>query len=153
MNATDDSSNEFKFYEYNNGTINQMSQASTAFLEEYKECFLIYAENENEAFKLAMKHIYEDKPMVILHDIDYMGEHYDTVKNVVCRTSSDIFEEKAKAQKKQEEFEERLKLLREHLESNQINIHQFVRTMVFINHMTSEELIASVIALMNIEYK
>lgn len=71
------------FYEYHNNIINQMVFASTAFIEEDKTCFLIYANSKEEAFQLAMEHIYQNRPLRDLHDIYYNGEHYKTVKNVV----------------------------------------------------------------------
>ena len=133
-------SNKLKFWEYAYGSINEMNQASTALSEEYKECFLIYAENENEAFMLALKHIYENKPMVTLHDIWYKGEHYDTVKNVVCKTEDDIMAERLKEQRLKEESEEKIRILQEHLESNNINIVQFFRTLLFIKTIEPNDL-------------
>lgn len=72
-----------KFYEYNYGIVNEMAQASTAFLPEYHKCFLIYAEDEKQAFWLAMQHIYDGLPTVTLHDIVYEGEYYNTVEDVI----------------------------------------------------------------------
>lgn len=76
-----------KFYEYHNGHINEMNQADTAFAYSYKECFLIYAEDKDAAFQLAMEHVHDNLPMETLYNIDYKGEHYDVVKNVVYQLS------------------------------------------------------------------
>lgn len=74
---------EKRFYEYNNGIINEMAYADTSMKGE--NIFLIYAENAKEAFALAMEHIYRRKTKSDFYDIDYSGHHYDVVYGVVCR--------------------------------------------------------------------
>ena len=78
-----------KFYEYNRGLVNEVNQALTVFKPEYHKCFLIYAEDEKQAFRLAMQHIYDGLPTVTLSDVAYKNKYYDIVKNVVAVTGTD----------------------------------------------------------------
>lgn len=70
-----------KFFEYNNGIINEMAQADVSIHGE--NIFLIYANDTKEALSLAMRHIYQGKPKSNLYDIDYLGCHYDVVYGVI----------------------------------------------------------------------
>lgn len=76
-----------KFYEYCDYSgypvINEMVYASTAMAEEYHHCFLIYAENKENAIILASKHIFEGYPLTTIYGVQYNNEIYSEIKNVL----------------------------------------------------------------------
>ena len=68
-----------KFYEYANvckyPTINEVTYPHCSTYGEDPEVFLVYAENEKEAFKLALAHKYDGKPLERFYGT-YKGEKY-----------------------------------------------------------------------------
>lgn len=77
---------EKKFYEYSNLfgslTVNEVTYPHCPMGEEDPYVFLVYAENEREAFRLAMAHIYGGRPMNQFTGI-YKGERYSGVRCVM----------------------------------------------------------------------
>lgn len=78
-----------KFYEY--AQINELSIYPSISEVVYPHCptwgdeeevFLVYAENKEEAFNLAMSHLYDGKPFERFYGI-YKGERYNGVKCVM----------------------------------------------------------------------
>ena len=77
---------ERKFYEYAevNGHIcvNEVTYPHCPTWGEDPEVFLVYAENKDKAFKLAMQHKYEGKPLEKFYGT-YKGESYHGEVNCV----------------------------------------------------------------------
>ena len=77
-----DIKSEKKFWYYFNYTgypvINEIVEPVCPYEEEYHTSFLVYAENEEMAFKLAMEHIYEWSKMDKFYGT-YKGEKYSSV--------------------------------------------------------------------------
>lgn len=75
-----------QFYEYSNlfdyPIVNEVTYPHCPMGEEDPDVFLVYAANEKEAFKLAMSHIYDGKPMDKFYGI-YKGERYSGVRCVM----------------------------------------------------------------------
>lgn len=73
---------EKKFWHYFNyagyPVINEIVEPVCPYEEEYHTSFLVYAENEEMAFKLAMEHIYEGRKMDKFYGT-YKGEKYSGV--------------------------------------------------------------------------
>lgn len=75
-----------KFYHYYNydrrPLVNEVVYPHCPFPAEYHKSFLVYAENEKQAFALAMDHIYNGLPMSKFSG-DYKGERYDEIMCVM----------------------------------------------------------------------
>ena len=64
--------------------VQEMQYASTAHFSDGIECFLIYAKDIMDAWKLANEKNYNGKNFTTLYNIDYKGFHYDIVENVIA---------------------------------------------------------------------
>ena len=77
---------EKNFYEYVNvneyPNVNKVTYPHCPTWGDDPEVFLIYAENEKEAFKLAMEHIYEGRPVDKFYGT-YAGEKWSGIKCVM----------------------------------------------------------------------
>ena len=74
------------FFEYFDGLghplVNQVTYPHCPTWGDEDEVFLVYAENKEEAFKLAMKHKYEGRPFSKFYGT-YNGVKYEGVKCVM----------------------------------------------------------------------
>lgn len=77
---------EKKFYhylEYNDHImLNEVTYPHCPTWEEYHKSFLVYAEDKDAAFKLAMRHIYDGLKMSKFYGM-YAGERWDGVPCVL----------------------------------------------------------------------
>ena len=77
---------EKKFYHYleHDGHIilNEVNYPHCPIWEEYHKSFLVYAEDENAAFKLAMRHIYDGLKINKFYGV-YAGERWDGIPCVM----------------------------------------------------------------------
>ena len=77
---------EKKFYHYlgykDAPLLNEVTYPHCPLLEEDHKSFLVYAENEKEAFCLAMKHIFDGLNMSRFYG-KYNGERYNGIRCVM----------------------------------------------------------------------
>ena len=75
-----------KFYQYSDLSghpiINEVTYPHCPMWGEDPNVFLIYAKDEKDAFRLAMAHIYEGKPMEKFYGT-YAGDRYEGIKCVM----------------------------------------------------------------------
>lgn len=76
-----------KFYEYSNllgyPTVNEVTMPQCPMGEEDPEVFLVYAENSQQAFDLAMAHIYDRKSLDKFYGSYKGGQYHGEVRCVM----------------------------------------------------------------------
>lgn len=76
-----------KFYEYANllgyPTVNEVTYPHCPMGEKDPDVFLVYAENEKEAFNLAMAHVYDGKPLERFYGTHNNEKYYGEFRCVI----------------------------------------------------------------------